>query len=158
MKDFRLIYLPPFKVITSGADHDFDFSIEGKLGKFDNYFSNLEVTRRDEFSPRDFLFYDEAKKGLVWWYVINEDIKTIGYEKLDFDGGYYITYHYKDGDSKENEQLYAKALKYIEESKILELDIHENHYSMGHIITPKEIIVLQGWAQMETFIPVKVSK
>jgi hypothetical protein len=29
-------------------------------------------------------------------------------------------------------------------------------YAMGHIITPAEVIKAQGWAQMETFIPVRL--
>lgn len=75
---------------------------------------------------------------------------------IDFDGGYYLTYAYKDGDDEANGRLYSKALKYIEDSEVIELDVRSNHYSMGHIITPSEIIEVQGWAQMETFIPVKL--
>ena len=40
----------------------------------------------------------------------------------------------------------------------MELDVRPDHYSMGHIITPPEIIQAQGWAQMEAFIPVKLRK
>ncbi len=47
-------------------------------------------------------------------------------------------------------------MEYIKSSEIFELDMRPDHYAMGHIITPKEIIVLQGWAQMETFIPIKL--
>ena len=75
---------------------------------------------------------------------------------IDFDGGYYLTYAYKDGDEKTNKKLYDKALKYIDDSEIFELDVRSNHYAMGHIITPAEIIEVQGWAQMETFIPIQL--
>ena len=72
--------------------------------------------------------------------------------------GYYLTYIYKDGDEEANQRLYGEAIKYIEESEVLELDVRPDHYSMGHIITPPEIIQAQGWAQMEAFIPVKLRK
>jgi len=47
-------------------------------------------------------------------------------------------------------------MEYIKNSEIFELDVRSNHYSMGHIITPKEITNAQGWAQMETFIPIRL--
>jgi transposase len=78
------------------------------------------------------------------------------FEVIDFDGGYYVTYVYKDGDEEANSQLYNEAIKYIEESGIFELDVRPNHYAMGHIITPPEVIKAQGWAQMETYIPIKI--
>ena len=43
-------------------------------------------------------------------------------------------------------------------SPVLELDVRPGHLSMGHIITPPEVIAAQGWAQMEAFIPVKLKK
>ena len=48
-------------------------------------------------------------------------------------------------------KLDIESIEYIEDSEILELDVRSNHYAMGHIITPAEIIKVQGWAQMETF-------
>jgi hypothetical protein len=51
---------------------------------------------------------------------------------------------------------FDKYFSAIKTSDIFELDIHQNHYAMGHIITPSEIIEVQGWAQMETFIPIKL--
>jgi len=105
---------------------------------------------------RDFLFFDEEKQGMVWWWALSEDMDRGGNEVVDFEGGYYITYVYKDGDEEASGKLYNQALEYIKNSDVFELDIRQNHYAMGHIITPSEIIKVQGWAQMETFIPVKL--
>jgi len=153
---FRIISLPPFKAASSGADQNFDFSPNGILGKFDAYFSAIKPSNRDNFLPRDFLFFDEEKGGLVWMYAITDDMTTGGYEVIEFAGGNYLTYAYKDGDEDTNGKLYKEALAYIENSGIFELDSYANHYPMGHIITPPEIIKAQGWAQMETFIPIKL--
>lgn len=79
-----------------------------------------------------------------------------GFDIVDFDGGYYLTYIYKDGDDESNNILYHEAMEYINNSENFELDERPNHYAMGHIITPAEIIKVQGWAQMETFIPIKL--
>lgn len=153
---FRIISIPPFKAVSSGVDPNSDFSENGVLGKFDAYFSKLEPGPRDCFMPRDFLYYDTEKGGLVWIYALTEEMDAEGFEVIDFDGGYYLTYHYKDGDHEENDRLYHEALAWIEQSEIFELDQRTNHYAMGHIITPPEVIKVIGYAQMETFIPVKL--
>lgn len=154
--EFRVISLPAFKAASSGVDKYFDFSSEGLLGKFDTYFSAIKPCDRDSFMPRDFLYFDEENQGMVWIWALSEDMNDGGNEIIDFEGGYYLTYVYKEGDEEANGKLYEEALKYIEDSDILALDVRPNHYSMGHIITPAEIIQVQGWAQMETFIPVKL--
>ena len=154
--EFRIISLPPFKAATSGVSKECDFEPGSILNKFDNYFSSIQLCPRDSFRPRDFLYYDNEKQGMVWMWALSEDIADGGNEVTDFDGGYYLTYAYKDSDEEKNGKLYREAIKYIENSEILELDIRPNHYAMGHIITPQEIINAQGWAQMETFIPVKL--
>ncbi len=117
--EFRVISLPPFRAASSGADADFDFSPNGILGKFSGYFSEIIPSDRDSFLPRDFLFFDEERKGMVWMWALSEEMDDEGHELVD-------------------------------------LDVRTNHYAMGHIITPAEIIKAQGWAQMETFIPIKL--
>lgn len=154
--NFRMISLPNFKAASSGVDQNFDFSPAGVLGKFDQYFSAIKPCSRDSFMPRDFLYFDEEKQGLVWIWALSEDMDNGGNEVIDFEGGYYLTYVYKDGDEEANGKLYKDAIQYIEDSEVLALDIRSNHYTMGHIITPPEIIKAQGWAQMETFIPIKL--
>lgn len=156
MTNFRIISLPPFKAASSGVDRNFDFSPQGILGKFDAYFSAIRPVPRDDFMPRDFLYYDREAKGFVWMWALAEGMDDGGNEIIDFDGGYYLTYAYKDGDEKENGRLYKEALAYIRQSDIFELDERPNHYAVGHIITPAPIIKAQGWAQMETFIPIRL--
>ncbi len=154
--DFRIIELPAFEGVSSGPDTEFDFSPNGKLGKFAAYFSAIRPLPKDSFMPRDFLFYDKEKNGLVWWWALAEDMDDGGYERIKFDGGYFLCYNYIDHDEETNGKLYNKALKYIEDSKVFELDEHRDHYSMGHIITPVPIAEKQGFAVMETFIPIKI--
>jgi len=154
--DFRIISLPPFKAASSGVDKNFDFSADGILGKFDAYFSAIKPLPRDNFMPRDFLFFDTVEQGMVWWWALSEDMDCGNNDVVDFDGGYYLTYTYIDGDEEMSSKLYNEAMEYINKSELYELDERVNHYSMGHIITPQEIIKSQGWAQMETFIPIKL--
>lgn len=154
--EFRIISLPPFKAATYGVDTSFDFSPDGKLGKFDAYFSSIQPSDRDSFMPRDFLYYDEEKQGMAWIWALCDGMDDGGNEIVDFDGGYYLTYSYKDGDDAESGRLHDEAMKYIESSGIFALDSRSGHYAMGHIITPAKVIKAQGWAQMETFIPIKL--
>ncbi|VEU81268.1 hypothetical protein [Haploplasma axanthum] len=153
---FRLISIPAFKAVHSGVDQAFDFNPEGKLGKFNAYFSEITVKNQDNFSPRDYLYYDKKQQGLVWMYAIFEGLDTKSFPVMDFDGGLYVTYFYNDGDNKRNEELYGEAIKWIKSSDYLELDERENHYAMGHIITPPFIKENLDNAQMESFIPVKI--
>ena len=141
--DFRIVSLPPFQAASSGLVKDFDFSPEGTLGKFNDYFSAITP------SPRD---------SMVWLYAISEGMDDGGWETVDCEGGCYVTYTYRDGDEEANARLYQEAAAYIEASDVLELDIRPGRLSMGHIITPPEVIAAQGWAQMEAFIPVKLKK
>lgn len=154
--DFRIISLPPFTAVTSGPDPACDFSPEGVLGKFNEYFSSIKPSPRDSFMPRDFLFFNAQKQALEWWYAIEDYMPDGGYEKVAFDGGFYLTYFYWDHDEEENRRLYQEALQYIGDSDILELDERPGHYSMGHIITPPEIIRAQGKGTMEAFVPVRL--
>ena len=156
--DFRLVTLPPFRAATSGVDRKFDMSETGVLGRFDRYFSAMTPTPRDSFMPRDFLFYDEEQQGMVWWWALCDGMNAGDNDVVDFDGGYYLTYVYRDGDEQESDRLYREALDEVARSGVLELDIRPNHYPMGHIITPPDLIKAQGWAQMEAFIPVRIKR
>lgn len=154
--EFRIISIPPFRAAASEISHDFDFSENTVLGKFCAYFSAITPAPRDAFMPRDFLYFDAAQKGLRWMWALSEGMDDGGFAHLDFDGGMYVTYTYPDGDQAENERLYQAAVKFIEESPLLALDCRENHYPMGHIITPRALVERQGTAQMEAFVPVKL--
>ena len=93
---------------------------------------------------------------MVWIYALTDDMEAEDHEVIDFEGGYYLTYAYKDGDEEASQRLFEEARKYIEAHDQLELDVTDKRFLMGHIITPKEIIEQQGWAQMESFIPIKL--
>lgn len=154
--EFRVISLPPFTAVTSGPDPNFDFSPEGVLGKFNEFFSAITPSPRDSFMPRDFLFFNQEKQGLEWWYAIEDGMPDGGYETVAFDSGIYLTYFYWDHDEEANQTLYQEALQYIEHSGVFELDERPGHYSMGHIITPPEVIEALGNGMMEAFVPVKL--
>ncbi len=154
--DFRIIELPPFTAVSSEVDPDFDFSENGTLGKFGAYFSAIHPLPKDSFLPRDFLFYDKERKGLVWWWALAEGMDDGGFAHVEFEGGYFLCYNFVDHDEETNGKLYNEALRYIENSGVFALDERPNHYSMGHIITPAPIAEKQGFAVMETFIPLKI--
>lgn len=156
--DFRIVSLPPFQAASSGVVRDFDFSPAGALGRFNEYFSAITPSPRDSFMPRDFLCFDGESQGAVWLYALSEGMDCGGYEVVNCEGGFYITYTYRDGDEEANHRLYQEAAAYIEASEVLALDVRPGHLAMGHIITPPEVIAAQGWAQMEVFIPIKLKK
>ena len=95
---------------------------------------------------------------MIWLLALSEGMDSGGYEVVDCEGGFYLTYTYWDGDEETNYRLYGEALAYIEDSGVFALDIRPGHYPMGHIITPPEVISVWGRAQMETFIPIKLKE
>ena len=107
--DFRIVSLPPFQAASSGLVKDFDFSPEGTLGKFNDYFSAITPSPRDSFMPRDFLCFDGEAGGMVWLYAISEGMDDGGWETVDCEGGCYVTYTYRDGDEEANARLYQEA-------------------------------------------------
>jgi hypothetical protein len=155
---FKIIEIPAFEAVSSGVDTEIDFSESGILGKFGAYFSKIKALPKDSFMPRDFLFYDREEKGMVWWWALAEGMDDGGFEHVNFDGGYYLCYHYIDGDDEMGGKLYHEAIEFVKDSELFELDERLNHYSMGHIITPAEIIEKQGFSIMETFIPIRFKK
>lgn len=75
----RIVSLPPFRAAVSGADPKGDFSPNGALGRFDQYFSALQPSPRDSFMPRDFLYYDQEQGGMVWMYALAEGLSDGGF-------------------------------------------------------------------------------
>ena len=154
--DFRIIELPAFTAVSSGLNTECDFSENGVLGKFDAYFSAITPLPRDSFRPRDFLFFDPVRQGMVWLWALAEGMDDGGFDRIDFEGGYYLCYHYKDGDDETRQKRHQEALQFLKGSQVFELDERPNHYGMGHIITPKAIASKQGYYMMEVFIPIRM--
>ena len=48
------------------------------------YFSAIKPSARDSFLPRDFLYFDEEKQGMVWMWALCEDMNDGGNEIIDF--------------------------------------------------------------------------
>ena len=76
--EFRIISLPAFEAASSGVDKNFDFSPNGILGKFDLYFSAIQPCARDSFLPRDFLYYDQDRQGMVWIWALSDEMDDGG--------------------------------------------------------------------------------
>lgn len=156
--DYRIISLPSFTAVTSGPDPDMDFSPQGRLGKFNAYFSAITPSPRDAFMPRDFLFFNAGAGGLEWWWALEEGMPDGGFPKVFFEGGIYLTYTYRDHDQEENNRLYQEAVAFVNSSAVFQLDERPGHYSMGHIITPPRVIPAQGFALMECFVPIRLKQ
>lgn len=152
----RIVSLPPFRAAVSEPDPKGDFSPDSALGRFDQYFSALRPSPRDSFMPRDFLYFDERQGGMVWMYALAEGLSDGGFPTADFPGGLYATYVWRDGYEAENARLYRRTLEEIEATSTLAPD--DTRPAMGHIITPPEVQRVLGYAQMETFLPIRVKK
>lgn len=145
--DVRLISLPACKMVSSGLGNFGDPSFD----QFDQWFSAFP---RTEF-PKDFLWYDNERHNLVWWYQYCDSMDTKDFPIDEFDGGLYACAVSKDGDDEDGERVYAGIKKWIEESNRFVLDERANHYTMSHIITPPELQDILGYLQLEILVPIK---
>jgi hypothetical protein len=153
--EYVLIQLPEFDAIVSGVDKTFDFSKEGVLGRFDAYYSTQKPSPNDSFLPRDFLYFDAFQGGLVWMYAIHEGMTPHAFQTVRVPAGWYLIYHWVDGDDEQGGKMYQGALEYLKTLRCFELDETEGRHAMGHIVTPSDAAVLQGFAVMRTYLPVK---
>lgn len=155
MEKVRIIELPKCKVVSSGCDIVGDFAAGGILDRFDKWWSEADKKRRDKFYPRDFLCYDPAKGGLVWYYAVEDStIDTGGFEMVDFEGGLYAVATSMDGDEDDSSSVFEEIKDWVSNSQYFEVD--DSRCCMGHIITPQTAIKVMGYAQMENYIPIKI--
>lgn len=151
--DVRIMLLPACKMVSSG----YGFFGEEKFDRFDRWFSELSYHGSYTWEiPRDFLWYDPEKGSSVWWFVKPDyDVDTQDFDIVDFEGGMYVSAVSRDGDDEDGGRVHEGIKKWIEKSDILELDERPGHYTMCHIVTPKQIKETLGFHQLEILVPVK---
>jgi hypothetical protein len=99
MEGIRIIELPPARMATSG---------DRELDEFDTWWSNVDKERKDRFYPRDFMWFDEEKRSLVWFYALPDGVTdSRGYDVADFPGGLYAAAISRDQDDTDGERVYA---------------------------------------------------
>jgi hypothetical protein len=154
--DIRIIQIPKCKMVSSG----YGFFGDDNFNKFDEWFSKLSNNGDYTWEiPKDFAWYDPEKEAMIWWYVKpGDDIDTLNFEIVDFEGGLYVTAVSRDGDDEDGNRVYTGIKKWIEKSDILELDERPGHYTMYHVITPSSIKEELGFQQLEILVPVKKRK
>ncbi|HEX2947469.1 MAG TPA: MerR family transcriptional regulator [Clostridia bacterium] len=156
--DVRIVELPACKMATSGVSKDpSPFDEEGLLMRFDKWWSELDKQRKDKFFPRDFMWYDEEKGGLVWNYALSEGLPYTGeYDVLDFEGGLYAAAVSKDGDDEDGQRVHVGIMDWVNESGYFETDIHPGRYTMFHVITSPVAGKAMGYGQLEIYVPIKI--
>lgn len=148
MEGIRIIKLPPARMVTSGS---------GDLDRFDAWWSQVDKERRDRFFPRDFMWYEEGAKRLVWFYALPDEMTdTGGYGVVHFPGGLYAVAVSRDEDDADGERVYAGVKEWIRTSGIFALDEQPGRYTMFHVITPPEAFAAMGYRQLDLFVPVRV--
>lgn len=149
MEGIRIVKLPPARMVTSG---------EKSLEEFDNWWSEVDKERKDKFFPRDFMWFDEEEKRLVWFYALPYDETNIGeFDTIEFAGGLYAVAISKDQDDADGERVYAGIKEWVKNSGVFTLDEGPGHYTMFHVITPDEVYKALGYRQLDIFVPIKIA-
>lgn len=148
MEGIRIVKLPPARMATSGGKD---------LEAFDAWWSQVDRERKDRFFPRDFMWYDEAEKKLVWFYALpDETADTGGYDVVSFPGGLYAAAVSRDQDDADGERVYAGIKEWVGQSKALALDEGPDRPALFHVITPDEVFQAMGYRQLDIFVPVRL--
>lgn len=149
MDGIRIVKLLACKMVSSG---------DRNLEDFDVWFSKVDKERKDQFFPRDFMWWDSENKKLVWYYILGEHItNTEGFETIDFEGGLYAAAISRDQDDKDGERVFCAIKDWVQNSGVFALDERPNHSTMFHVITPDEAYEVMGYRQLDLFVPIKVA-
>ncbi|MDQ7991537.1 MAG: GyrI-like domain-containing protein [Propionicimonas sp.] len=155
MVDVRVVELPACTMASSGTCTDLDcFAPGGLLATFNDWWSAVDASRADRFFPRDFMWYDDDLRGLVWWYALSGQPTATGtWQLVDFAGGLYATATCRDGDDADGERVSAAVRQWVRGIGGLELD--EARAELFHVITPPAAAQALGYQQLELFVPVR---
>lgn len=152
----RLVNLPKCTMVTSGMETGEAFAPGGKLKRFDEWFSKLNAA--DAFMPRDFLWYDEDRRGMEWWYVYAEGMDVDEFDLIDFEGGLYAAAISRDEDDEDGTRVYEGIKKWVEAQGCFAPDARPGHRTMFHIVTPPAVKAAMGFNQLDIFVPIKIKQ
>ncbi len=151
----RILSLPKCRMVTSGMETGAPFEPGSKLMQFSEWFSKIDSS--DRFMPGDFLWYDEDKPGMEWWYVHSEGMDVAGYDVIDYAGGLYAAAISVDEHETDGTRVYMEIKEWIADHGF-ESDERPGHRTMFHIPTPPEAKKAMGFNQLDIFVPIKVKE
>lgn len=156
LPDVRIVSIPPSQMITSGCDVEMSYAPQTPLGRFDAWLVAMAAKRQD-LTPRDFMWYDAACGGLVWGYLFDEDVPAHdGFPLIDFEGGLYATAICRDQDEADHDRVRRGLQTWARESEQFEWD--QDRFELGHVITPMGLRDSIGYDQMELYLPIRLLK
>lgn len=157
MESIRVIELPKCNMVSSGCSTDENpFAEGGLLMSFDKWWSAIDAQREDKFFPRDFMWYDSEKNGLVWYYAATPiPTDTEGFEVIDFPGGLYAAAVSRDGDYTDGTRVRDSIQAWILNSTGFEYDDQRGHSELFHVITPETAAKALGYSQLEIYVPIR---
>jgi hypothetical protein len=144
-------------MVSSGCSTEQDpFADDGLLMRFDRWWSAIDAERKDKFFPRDFMWFDHVRGGLVWYYAANPvPADTGGFEVVDFPGGLYAAAVSRDGDDDDGNMVRQAIADWVASSGCLEFDSSRGHGELFHVITSRAAAEALGYSQLEIFVPVR---
>lgn len=151
MNHIRVIYIPPLKVVSSGAINTIE-----ELRAFDQWWSAIDMT--SYITPRDFMWFNEKLNAMEWVVAVPDDLTEFGnYQLANFPGGLYAVATSKD--SEEDSMVVQNNIKdWINNSKVFVISSCENdtveRYEMCHVITPKIFKEKMGYHLSDYFVPI----
>lgn len=147
MEIVRVYEMPKCKMVSSQSA----MFGEGTLERFSEWF--LEFPRT--MFPQDYLWFDPARGGFVWYYVYSEGMKVPPEcEVVDFPGGLYAVATDVDGQDDADAQAAVKAFLAAHPSFVV--DASRMH--LGNIITSPQGSKGLGYEQMDYYTPIKLAE
>lgn len=147
MENVRVYEIPACKMVSSQCGMFGD----GKLEQFDQWFSSLPKT----MFPQDFLWYDNKRRGFVWYYMYSEGMAVPDeFSIIDFPGGLYAVA--SDVDGRDNSGVISVIKSFIKEKECFEEDTSREY--LGNIPTPPSASKAMGYNQMDYYVPIKIVK
>ena len=147
MQSVRIVEFPDCRMVSSGTGMFGD----GVLERFDEWLSMLPRS----IWPRDFLMWDEEKRGFRWLYLHEEGLDVpADFSVIDFPGGLYAVTTGIDQQTDVDEM--RRQMECFLAQNGLKRD--ETRPDLGNVITSLRAREILGYEQMDYYTPVKAKE
>ena len=152
----RVIEIPDFRAVSSGSQTFDKIFAEDGFGEWQKTHDHL---MKDCFYAAPDFMWHEQEGYATWIWAVKNDVTANDckpYELIEFKGGIYAVATADEKDNADINLVAGNMMKWINESKVFELDVPPR-YGMGHMIGIGLTKIL-GWAQQEIFLPIKFKR
>ncbi len=159
--DILIVEMPPCRMVTSGLQEGAgDWAPDSVLARFDAMWGKLGKRIADKINPRDFMYYDDANKGQIWLYMLEDwmtESDTDGFKIITFDGGLFSSALADSWEYSEYSRVYKGIKAWLARQEHLELDESTERHLLYNFAGPHSKQMKEwNYGKVRYYVPIKV--